>query len=69
MLSTLFSNPLVFLLWAIGLVLAISIHEYAHARVADRLGDPTPRSQGRLTLDPRSHLDPLGTIALLFLGR
>ncbi|KKW27767.1 MAG: Peptidase, M50 family [Candidatus Kaiserbacteria bacterium GW2011_GWB1_52_6] len=68
MLSTLFSNPLVFLLWAIGLVLAISIHEYAHARVADRLGDPTPRSQGRLTLDPRSHLDPLGTIALLFLG-
>lgn len=68
MLSTLFSNPLLFLVWAIGLILAISVHEYAHARAADRLGDPTPRSQGRLTLNPRAHLDPLGTIALLFLG-
>lgn len=68
MLSTLFSNPLVFLLWTIGLILAISIHEYSHAAAADRLGDPTPRSQGRLTLDPRAHLDPLGTLALLFLG-
>lgn len=68
MLSTLFSNPILFLVWAIGLVLAISIHEYAHAVAADRLGDPTPRSQGRLTLDPRAHLDTLGTLALLFLG-
>jgi Zn-dependent protease len=68
MLSTLFTNPLLFLIWAVGLVLAISIHEYAHARAADQLGDPTPRSQGRLTLDPRAHLDPLGSLALLFLG-
>jgi Zn-dependent protease len=68
MLSTLFSNPLLFLTWAVGLVLAISIHEYAHAKAADTLGDPLPRSQGRLTLNPRSHLDPLGTLALLFLG-
>ena len=68
MLTTLFSNPFLFLIWAFGLVLAISIHEYAHARAADQLGDPTPRSQGRLTLDPRAHLDPLGTLALLFLG-
>lgn len=68
MLSTLFSNPILFLVWAIGLVLAISIHEYAHAVAADRLGDPTPRSQGRLTLNPRAHLDTLGTLALLFLG-
>lgn len=68
MLQTLFSSPLLFFLWAFGLVLAISLHEYSHAVAADRLGDPTPRSQGRLTLDPRSHLDPLGTLALLFLG-
>lgn len=68
MLSTLFTSPLLFLIWAVGLILAISIHEYSHAVAADRLGDPTPRSQGRLTLDPRSHLDPLGTLALLFLG-
>lgn len=68
MLSTLFSNPLLFFIWAIGLILAISVHEYSHAVAADRLGDPTPRSMGRLTLDPRAHLDPLGTLALLFLG-
>lgn len=68
MLSTLFSNPIIFLIWAFGLVLAISIHEYSHAVAADRLGDPTPRSQGRLTINPRAHLDPLGTLALLFFG-
>lgn len=45
--------------------MAITIHEFAHAWVADRLGDPTPRYQGRVTLDPRAHLDPLGTLAML----
>lgn len=68
MFTTLLSNPILFLIWAIGLVMAISIHEFAHAKAADTLGDPTPRSQGRLTLNPLSHLDPLGTLALLFLG-
>ncbi len=68
MLSTLFTNPLLFLIWAISLVLAISVHEYAHAKAADTLGDPTPRSDGRLTLNPKAHLDPLGTLSLLFLG-
>ena len=48
-----------------GLVIAITIHEFAHAATADRLGDPTPRSQGRLTLNPLAHLDPVGTIMLL----
>ena len=48
-----------------GLVIAIAIHEFAHAATADRLGDPTPRSQGRLTLNPLAHLDPVGTIMLL----
>lgn len=68
MFTPLLSNPILFLIWAIGLVMAISIHEFAHAKAADTLGDPTPRSQGRLTLNPLSHLDPLGTLALLFLG-
>jgi len=68
MLQTLFSSPLLFLIWAISLVMAISIHEYAHAKAADTLGDPTPRSDGRLTLNPKAHLDPLGTLSLLFLG-
>ena len=48
-----------------GLIIAITVHEFAHALLADRLGDPTPRSQGRLTLNPLAHLDPVGTLMLL----
>lgn len=48
-----------------GLVIAITVHEFAHALLADRLGDPTPRAQGRLTLNPLAHLDPVGTVMLL----
>lgn len=40
------------------------IHEYAHGWVADRLGDPTARYAGRLTLDPRTHIDPIGTLLM-----
>lgn len=68
MLDTLTSNPLVFLMSAIGLVIAVTIHEFSHAWVADHLGDPTPRVQGRVTLNPLAHLDPLGTVALLLIG-
>ena len=50
------------------LILAISVHEFAHALAADWLGDPTPRSQGRLTLDPRKHLDAFGSIMFLIAG-
>lgn len=46
------------------LIVAITIHEFAHALAADRAGDPTPRSQGRLTLNPADHLDPLGTVLM-----
>ncbi|MFA5749854.1 MAG: site-2 protease family protein [Candidatus Shapirobacteria bacterium] len=46
------------------LIIAITIHEFSHALIADRLGDPTPRSQGRLTLNPLKHLDLIGTIML-----
>jgi len=52
------------LLTFVFLILAITIHEFAHALAADRLGDPTARSQGRLTLNPISHIDPIGTIVL-----
>ncbi len=48
------------------LLFALTIHEYSHALVATRLGDPTARHLGRLTLNPIAHLDPIGTI-LLFL--
>lgn len=65
MLTELFNNPLGFLFGLIALVVAITIHEYAHAYAAERLGDPTPRLMGRLTLNPLAHLDPLGTLMLL----
>lgn len=65
MLNLLFSNPIAFFIFFPGLVIAITVHEFAHAFVADKLGDPTPRSQGRVTLNPLAHLDPLGTIAIL----
>jgi Zn-dependent protease len=68
MLSSLFSSPLLFFLTLLSLIVAITIHEFSHALVTDKLGDPTPRSQGRLTLNPLAHLDPLGTITLLIAG-
>ena len=48
-----------------GMLIAFTFHEYAHAYVADKLGDKTPRFQGRLTLNPISHIDPIGFIAVL----
>ncbi len=53
---------------AIVLVIAFTCHELAHAYMADRFGDITPRMQGRLTWNPLKHLDPLGTLLLLFAG-
>lgn len=52
-------------IWVPVFILAISIHEAAHAWAAWRLGDPTAVAQGRLTLNPKAHLDPLGTIAFI----
>ncbi len=49
-------------------LLALTFHEFAHAWVAQRLGDPTARLQGRLTLNPLAHLDLLGTIAIVAIG-
>lgn len=47
---------------AVPIVLAITLHEYAHGWAANKLGDPTAKSQGRLTLNPIAHIDPVGTI-------
>lgn len=68
MIELLFSNPLAFFIIFPGLMVALTVHEFAHAWAADHLGDPTPRYQGRVTLDPRAHLDPLGTVAILLTG-
>lgn len=51
-----------------GILIAITFHEFAHAFAADRLGDDTPRRQGRLNLNPFTHLDLFGTIMLVFAG-
>lgn len=51
-----------------GVLIAMTFHEYAHAKAADMLGDDTPRMQGRLNLNPFSHVDPIGFALLLFAG-
>ncbi len=48
-----------------GVILAITVHEFGHALASDRLGDPTPRRQGRLSLNPLRHIDPFGFLALV----
>lgn len=47
-----------------ALVVAFTFHEYAHAKAADWLGDPTPRCAGRMTLNPGAHIDPIGFLML-----
>ena len=62
-------NPmelLALLLTLPGVIVAITFHEFAHAFVADKLGDDTPRRQGRLNLNPLSHIDPVGFFMLIF---
>lgn len=50
------------------LLTAFAVHEFAHAWAADRFGDPTPRNNGRLTLNPMAHLDPMGSLMLIVVG-
>lgn len=68
MLSAIFSNPALFLLWFSAVAVTLSVHEFSHAAVAVLLGDDTPRRMGRLTLNPLAHADILGTIMMLFVG-
>jgi Zn-dependent protease len=53
------------LIWLIAVTIAITIHEFSHALISDKLGDPTARLQGRLSLNPLSHYDQVGTTMLL----
>lgn len=63
------ANKLLGLLFSIpGVLVAITFHEFAHAKVADMLGDDTPRREGRISLNPLAHIDPIGFIMLLFAG-
>ena len=51
-----------------GIIIALSFHEFAHAWMSNKLGDPTPARQGRLTINPMAHIDWIGFIALIFCG-
>lgn len=51
-----------------AIIIALVFHEYAHARIAYAFGDPTAKSAGRMTLNPLKHLDPIGTLLLIFAG-
>lgn len=68
LLQMLFTDPIVFFLVAGSLVISISIHEFAHAYASHKLGDDTAKYLGRVTLNPLSHLDPVGTLLLLVAG-
>jgi len=68
MLFSYFENPFQLILYIMVIVVSITVHEFAHALTADRLGDPTPRLQGRISLDPRAHVDLFGLIFLFIAG-
>jgi Zn-dependent protease len=61
-------DPVVIALRIPALLIAITIHEFAHARMAYHFGDTTAKMQGRMNLNPLSHLDPIGTIMILLVG-
>ncbi len=61
-------DPIRILLTIPGIIIGLSCHEFAHAYMSDRLGDPTPRNQGRLTLSPLPHIDPIGLLMIVFVG-
>jgi Zn-dependent protease len=71
-MTDLFNDPLGFvqrlILQIPALLVAVTVHELSHGLVADRLGDPTARRQGRITLNPLPHIDPLGAIAFVLAG-
>lgn len=71
-MTDLLGDPVAFLQSLIlkvpALLLAVTVHEVAHGLVADRLGDPTARLSGRLTLNPLPHIDPLGALAFVLAG-
>jgi len=68
LLNLLLTDPLAFVLIAVPLLYAIIFHELAHGWVALRMGDPTAKLLGRLSLNPLKHLDPVGTLMLFIFG-
>lgn len=67
-IQSLLQNPIMVIIFLSILVATVTIHEFAHAYAADKLGDPTPSLAGRLTLNPMAHLDLMGSILFLLVG-
>lgn len=67
-LDYLFRDPLTAVFFLIAIIVAVTVHEFAHAFVASRQGDQTARYLGRVTLNPASHLDPAGSFLFLLAG-
>ncbi|OQB06012.1 MAG: Peptidase family M50 [bacterium ADurb.Bin212] len=68
LIANLIQNPLLLITFIISILLAITVHEFAHAYTALKAGDPTAKVMGRVTLNPIAHLDPMGTIFLFLVG-
>ena len=68
LIELLFVNPLLYLMFAVAILLGFSIHEYFHAQTAYLLGDPTAKYAGRLTVNPLAHFDPFGTFLIFIVG-
>lgn len=71
-LQQLISDPGTFLYTMLlalpGIIIGLSLHEFAHAYVSYKLGDPTPMAQGRVTISPFAHIDPIGFLLLMLFG-
>ena len=68
LINLLIKDPLTFILIAIPLLYSVILHELAHGWVAYKMGDPTAKQMGRLSLNPLKHLDPVGTLMLFIFG-
>lgn len=68
MFPLLFQQPILFVVWVLAILIALSVHEFSHAWVSTLLGDDTAKRMGRLTLNPMSHVDLLGLLALVTIG-
>lgn len=66
--SLLFQSPIIFFIFVLSILIALTVHEYGHALAAHLLGDSTAKEMGRLTLNPLAHIDPWGFLMLLLVG-
>ncbi|MBU0732359.1 site-2 protease family protein [Patescibacteria group bacterium] len=68
LISLLFEDPTIFFIWILAVIFGITIHEFSHVLSAYWQGDNTGQAMGRLTLNPLKHLDPIGTVMIMFIG-